>query len=212
MIARLSGKLIAVKSGEALVEVNGLTYGILISAFAEEALTLSGTIDREVTFHIFHYIEGGVAMGHMVPRLVGFLGEEDRDFFMLLITVPGLGVKKALRSLVISTAQVARAIELNDIQTLKMLPEIGAKTAQKIVMELRGKVALFAGAGEYEVAPEQPAAMFKEEYQHEAFEILRQLQYVESEAVEIIRRTCGMCPEITTADALIQEIFKRTKR
>ena len=72
--------------------------------------------------------------------------------------------------------------------------------------------ALFAGSGNYEVVPEKSMFPFTEEYQREAFEILKQLQYSESEALELVRRTCGTCPDITTVDEFIQEIFKQTKR
>ncbi len=212
MIARLRGILRSIESGQVLVEVNGITYSLLTSALVEEHLTEAGLVNREVEFHIFHYIEGGVALGNLVPRLVGFLNEEDLAFFNLLTTVQGLGVRKTLRALVMPTAAIALAIEMNDILTLKRLPEVGAKTAQKMVMELKGKALSFVESGEREAFPSRAEASLTEEYQRETVEILKQLQYSESEALVLVARTSAANPEITTADALVQEIFKRTKR
>ena len=144
MIAKLNGTLVSAHNGQAFVESHGITYAVLITSAVEERLIATGKIGQEITFHIWHYIEGNIAMGNLIPRLVGFLNATDLEFFSMLITVQGLGVKKALRSLVIPVKNMAKAIELNDTATLKKLPEIGEKTAQKIVVELKGKAAKFA--------------------------------------------------------------------
>lgn len=212
MIARLRGMLRSIESGQVLVEVNGITYSLLTSTLVEEHLTKAGLVNREVEFHIFHYIEGGVAMGHMVPRLVGFLNAEDLAFFNLLTTVQGLGVRKTLRALVLPTSAIARAIEMNDIPTLKRLPEIGAKTAQKMVMELKGKALSFIESGERESFPSRTEVSLAEEYQRETVEILKQLQYSESEALDLVARASAANPDIKTSDAMVQEIFRRVKK
>jgi holliday junction DNA helicase RuvA len=203
------GILDSVAEDHALVEVNGLTYGILISRELTERLITSGKVGQEVVLHTMQYIEGNVGMGNLLPRLVGFLSRADLDFFSLLISVQGLGVKKALRALVVPVKDVAKAIELNDVGTLKRLPEIGNKTAQKIVMELKGKVAQFAFLPEEEIPEAYGTSDMAEEYMAEAFQILLQLQYSDDEAREMIRRTAKAVPEINTSEKLIQEIFKR---
>jgi len=209
VIARIRGTLVSVNDGEALLELNGITYAVLITPPVEERLIATGKIGQEVTFHIMHYVEGSVGMGNLIPRLVGFLNRTDLDFFLMLITVQGLGVKKALRSLIIPVKDVARAIELNNITTLKKLPEIGSKIAQKIVVELKGKAAKFALLREEELPETKMEKGIEEEFQLEAIEILKQLQYHESEARDIVRHTVEECPDITTAEELIQEIFNR---
>ena len=211
MIARLKGTLKTVGSGEALLDVNGITYSVMVSSALQDELVSNGMIGDVIEFAIFHYIEGGVAMGHLVPRLVGFLTDGDRAFFQQLITVQGLGVKKALRALSIPIPQVARAIELEDVQTLKGLPEIGAKTAQKIVMELRGKVAAYAADPGGTLPVMEQKATLANEFQQEALEILKQLQYGEAEAIDIITRTSKANPGITSAEELIQEAFRRIR-
>ena len=203
------GILDSVTEDQALVEVNGLTYGVLISRELMERLITGGKVGQEVILHTMQYIEGNVGMGNLLPRLVGFLSKADLEFFTLLISVQGLGVKKALRALVVPVKDVAKAIELNDVETLKRLPEIGNKTAQKIVMELKGKVAKFAFLPEEEIPEAYGTSDMAEEYVVEAYQILLQLQYSDNEAREMIRRTAKAVPEINTSEELIQEIFKR---
>lgn len=209
MIAKICGTLASVNSGKALVELNGITYEIMIASSVEKRLLATEKIGHEVSFHTMHYVEGSVAIGNLIPRLVGFLNETDLDYFSMLITVQGLGVKRALRSLIIPVKEMARAIELNDLVTLKKLPEIGTKTAQKIVVELKGKVAKFALLLEDDLPFTDDTGDLKAEYQLEAVEILKQLQYDELEAKNIVNTTAEACPEITSAEELIQEIFNR---
>jgi holliday junction DNA helicase RuvA len=208
----IRGILDSVTEDQALVEVNGLTYGVLISRELMERLITGGRIGQEVTLHTMQYIEGNVGMGNLLPRLVGFLSKTDLEFFTLLITVQGLGVKKALRALILPVKDVAKAIELNDVGTLKRLPEIGNKTALKMVMELKGKAAKFAFLPEEEIPEAFPTGELEEEYQTETLEILIQLQYSEIEARELVHRTVKAFPEIKTSEQLIQEIFKKNKR
>ena len=90
-------------------------------------------------------------MGNLIPRLVGFLNQSDLEFFSMLTTVQGLSVKRSLKALTIPVKEMARAIELKNVSILKKLPEIGGKTAEKIIMELKGKVAKFALLREEEI-------------------------------------------------------------
>ena len=209
MIVRIRGRLDTVRGDLAYVESEGITYGVLICASTAERLVKSGMVGREVVFHTLQYIEGGIGMGNLIPRLVGFLSEGDLEFFTLLITVQGLGVRKTLRALVLPVRDIARAIELNDLMTLRKLPEIGAKTAQKIVMELKGKALPYAGlSGDEEPFAPQGEAL-AEEYQVEALAVLTQLQYPEAEARDIVVRTARARPDIQTSQELIQEVFRR---
>ena len=209
MIVRMSGILVSVSENQTLLEVNGITYAIMITRSVGERLIATGAVGQEVTLHTLHYIEGVMGMGNLSPRLVGFLNKTDLEFFSMLITVPGLSVKRSLKALTIPVKDMARAIELNDVAVLKKLPEIGGKTAQKIIMELKGKVAKFALLREEEIphiaVEEGPEA----EYQREAVDILMQLQYTASEAESLVRHSVESRPDITTAEDLIQEIFRK---
>lgn len=206
MIARITGILERVEPDEALVTAAGITYAVMIPRSVSERLVRTGAIGTEVTFHTMYYIEGGIGLGHLIPRLVGFLNETDLEFFMLLITVPGLSVKRSLKALVVPAKDVARAIELGDLAALRKLPEIGGKTAQKVVMELKGKSARFALLREEDL-PAAEQAPFAE-FQAEALSVLRQLQYSVDEAEALIRQVTGRRPDIATAEELIQELFR----
>lgn len=212
MIDRLRGTLLGVEDDHALVESGGVTYSILIGPAVGEILTGSGMVGEEAILYTIHYIEGGVGVGNLFPRLAGFLSPSDREFFSQLITVQGLGMRKALRSMSIPVSDYARAIELNDLITLRRLPEIGNKTAQKIVMELRGKVTAYAHLEEGEAVAVIHAPRIETECQEEAYQVLVQLQYSDEEARDLVSRAARARPDIVSSDALIKEIFRFQKK
>lgn len=110
--------------------------------------------------------------------------------------------------MVVPVRDIARAIEQNDLLTLKRLPEIGPKTAQKIVMELKGRAMAYAHLREDEISAAASAQTdMEEEYQIEAYEVLLQLQYSSNEARELVARIAKTHPEIRTSDILIKEVF-----
>ncbi|MFC1574444.1 OB-fold domain-containing protein [Candidatus Latescibacterota bacterium] len=139
MIVKIHGSLAGVEKDQALIEVNGITYGVLISKAVAAELLSTGAVGKEMTLHTLSYIEGNPGMGNLTPRLVGFPDKTDLDFFSMLTTVQGLGVKKALRALAIPVRDVARAIELNDIATLKNMPEIGGENCAEDYRGTPGK-------------------------------------------------------------------------
>jgi len=204
----MRGLLVAVEDDHACLEIGGIAFDIMISGAVAERLVMSGAVGTEVEFFTFSYIEGGVGMGHLVPRLVGFTNRTDLEFFHLLTTVQGLSVKKSLKALSIPVKEVSRAIELNNLTVLKGLPEVGPKTAQKIIVELKGKVAKFALLREEEITGTTAGLAAGEEFIAEAMAILQQLQYSEIDADSLIRKTLQRHPDIVSAEDLIQEIFR----
>ena len=142
MIARISGRLEEVSEGSALVDVGGgLWYEV--RAPAGDLERLARRVGRDVVLHTIHYLEGDPSHGQVTPRLLGFLAESDRDFFRIFTTVKGIGVRKALRSLVRPVSEIAAAIGAKETKLLKALPEIGPRTAERIVAELHGRVDQF---------------------------------------------------------------------
>ena len=79
-----------------------------------------------------------------MPRLVGFLSEVEREFFELFCSVDGVGVRKALRSMVRPVQDVAISIEEQDTKALSTLPGIGPATSERIIAKLRRKMPKFA--------------------------------------------------------------------
>lgn len=145
MISRVEGELIRVEDGRAEVRVGGIVHEVLIPA-ADEARLLT-QVGGAVQFHTLHYLEGQGQGSSFWPRLIGFRSPLERDFFELFTTVKGIGNRKALRALQMPFGMVAELIARRDVSMLTTLPEIGRKTAETIVVELKGKVERFTVLG-----------------------------------------------------------------
>ena len=139
MISRIEGVLEDVVEGVAEVRVGeGLVHELLVPACdAGELLTQQG---RRVSFFTLHYLESQGQGSHFVPRLIGFSSREQRAFFELLTTVKGIGNRKALRAMQVSHGRMAEAIAAGDAKFLSTLPEIGKRTAESTIVELKGKL------------------------------------------------------------------------
>jgi len=145
MIARITGKLVDLQGDNAYVEASpGIVYELMLPAFA--AHRLAPSLGQTVTLHTLQYLESQNQGASFLPRLAGFLTPMDKAFYLQLITVKGIGNKRALRALVLPTDQVAMAIADRDIKLLQTMPEIGKKTAETIVLTLREKVDVFLNA------------------------------------------------------------------
>ncbi len=206
MISRIRGKLALITDRYALVENGGLSYEVMVPSALAERLKESGRIGQDVTFETIYFIEAGDKKSNHYPKLLGFTDPVDREFFSLFTQVPGLGVKKALKSLVMPIREIATAIETRDVGKLSQLPGVGGRLADKIVAELRGKTAKFALSRSDEplAIKERPAPPFEAE----AIEVLQQLQYSRQEAQAMIRRALSANPRVVSAEELIAVIFK----
>ena len=80
----------------------------------------------------------------MFPRLIGFMSEVEREFFDLICSVKGLGAKKALKAMVRPVKDIAKAIEQQDVNTVKTLPGVGPRMAELMIANLRRKMPKFA--------------------------------------------------------------------
>lgn len=147
MITRLAGTLESVEGIEATVRLEGgLWRQVLVPAYLAERLREQ--TGRPVTLHTLEYLESQGQGSSYIPRLIGFASAQERRFFDLLTGVDGFGNKKALRALAHEPASIARAIAGGDAAWLTQLPEIGKKTAEKVILELKGKVQPFLSAEE----------------------------------------------------------------
>jgi len=206
MISRIRGELSLIDEAHALVENGGVSYQILLPSALAERLKSNGSVGKEVSFETIYYIEAGDRKSSHYPRLVGFDDAFDREFFSLYIQVPGLGVKKALKSLVIPIRDIATAIETKDAVCLNRLPGVGARLAEKIIAELHGKTAKFALSRKAEPLAKQPTPT--PPFAQEAAEVLTQLQYRQSEAKQMIDKALADNPKVKNAEELISCIFR----
>jgi Holliday junction DNA helicase RuvA len=200
MIARLSGRLEELRDGAARVDVGGgVWYEVLLPASDLERL--ARRVGQSVVFHTIHYVEGNPAHGVQTPRLIGFLAEQDREFFRVFTTVKGIGFKRALRALARPVGEVAAAIQAKDARFLVGLPEIGRRTAEQVIAELHGKVEAFAGAS-VAAAAEMPEAA------SEAVAVLVQLGEKRADAVALIERVLAVAPELAAPQAILQQAYR----
>ena len=130
MITRLTGTLARVLDDEARVTVGAFEYQVMVPEFVRRLIQMQQ--GKEVAFHTMHYFDGDPSRGKVVPRLVGFLHEDDLEFFELFCTVDGFGTKKALKALARPVKDIAEAIQRQDSKWLQTLPGVGAASADKI--------------------------------------------------------------------------------
>ena len=145
MIARITGTLIDLQGDTALIEASpGIAHELLLPAFVAQRLAPS--IGQAVTLHTLHFLESQNQGATFLPRLAGFLSPTDKAFYLLLVTVKGIGHRRALRALVLPVDQLVTAIVDRDIKLLQTMPEVGKKTAETIALTLRDKVDAFLNA------------------------------------------------------------------
>lgn len=204
MISKVSGKLTNIGEDKITVSVSdSISYDIFIPRFLFKHLV--GRIGQEIDFYTYHYLEGGIGGGTIIPRLVGFTSVEEREFFEKFITVPDIGVKKALRSFVIPTAEIASAIENAELKTLEKLPGIGKRSAQKIIAELKGKVAKYALMR----TAVEVSATVQSGLKEEVTDVLLQLGYTPREAELMIEKALSAEPSLDNAEDVLQAIYRQ---
>ena len=140
MIAAVNGEILTRRADHVVIEAAGVGYRLAVSAETLKAVPATG---REVFLH-----------AELISRddslaLYGFASEEERDLFGELISVSGIGPKVALAALSGGPVrELLRAIAAGDAKRFQAVPGIGKRTSERIIVELREKV---AGALEEEV-------------------------------------------------------------
>ncbi len=208
MIHAIKGKLTQIIEQSAYIENNGMIYEILLPSGLAERLKSNSGIGKEIEFKTIYFIEAGDRKSNHYPKLVGFLDAVDREFFSLFTQVPGLGVKKALKSLVLPIKEIATAIEMKDSSALNKLPGVGGRLAEKIIAELHGKASKFALSKTDEPLAVIPTQKAMEPLEAEAVEVLIQLQYKQEEAEKMIARAVENNPKISKVEDLISIVFR----
>ena len=132
MIGRITGTLLGIEQQTALVDVGGVGYEIEcpISTLCELP-----TVGETVTL-LTHFV-----VREDAQLLFGFLTHHDRESFRILIKISGVGPKLAIGVLSgLSGEELAAAVERDDVATLTRLPGVGKKTAERLLVELRGRM------------------------------------------------------------------------
>lgn len=137
MISYVNGQIAELNPALAVIETNGVGYGLLIS------LNTYTQIQGKTSAKL--YIES-VYVRDDNPRYFGFADLEERDLFRKLISVSGVGGGSAILMLSSLTApEIAGAINTANVTMLKSIKGIGEKTAQRIVVDLKGKMGKHEG-------------------------------------------------------------------
>lgn len=190
MIASVSGKVLVRRPDHVVVDAGGVGYRLAVSAETLKAVPAAG---RSATLH-----------SHLVARedslqLYGFSSEEERDLFLNLISVSGVGPKVALAVLSGGAPrELVRAIAGGDAKRFQAAPGIGKRTAERIIVELREKVGgeLADATGPTSTGDADPRA--------EARDGLLGLGYTPAEAERLLDRAEGESAEELIGTALRQ--------
>jgi holliday junction DNA helicase RuvA len=209
LISEITGEVLydRIQRTSLLLRVDSLCYEIFVPSGIASRLRTAQERRNPLTFYTIYYIDGGMGGGHLTPKLVGFLEPIDREFFEAFTTVPGVGFMKALKCLVQPLNEIARAIERGDTAFLQELPHIGAKTAERIVTELKGKMTKFALAHST-----QPLSVEKEsvsELKEEALAVLLQLEYSRAEAHRMVDDIFAKHKNVKTTEEFLRRVFEQ---
>jgi Holliday junction DNA helicase RuvA len=206
LITKISGKLVAVSDAVATLAIEAFEYEVMIPETARRRLqTMLG---ETVSLHTLHYLEGNPAQGRVVPRLVGFLNEVEREFFELFCSVDGVGVKKALRSMVRPVKDIAVLIEEQDAKGLSALPGVGPAIAERIIAKLRRKMPKFALLVGREEGGE---AEVERSVVDETFQILCSLGHSESDARRLLDAALASKQKFKDVESLLQAVYQHRR-
>ena len=180
MYAYIKGILAEITEDAIIVENQGIGYEIAVPGQVFDYLP---SVGEEVKIYTYHYVREDAIL------LYGFLTKENVRIFKMLIGVSGIGPKGALAILsVLSTDDLRFAILGDDAKAIAKAPGVGAKTAQRVIIELKDKLSLEDAfeqklANQAQKAELNPAVGVK----NEAILALTSLGYSQSEALKVLQ-------------------------
>ena len=201
MIAKLKGRLDSTGIDHAVIDVNGVGY--LVGA-SSRTLSALGPVGEAVTIHT----EMLVAEDSI--RLMGFASAEERDWFRLLTAVQGVGARVALAILsALDTAEIHRAVAMQDKATVARANGVGPKLAERIVRELKDKVGA-APIGSAVAAGSIPAPSVG--HAGDAVSALQNLGFKPAEAGAAVAAAQADLGEDATLDALVRLALRKAAK
>ncbi|MFR1951699.1 MAG: Holliday junction branch migration protein RuvA [Lachnospiraceae bacterium] len=180
MYAYIKGILAEITEDAIIVENQGIGYEIAVPGQVFDYLP---SVGEEVKIYTYHYVREDAIL------LYGFLTKEDVRIFKMLIGVSGIGPKGALAILsVLSTDDLRFAILGDDAKAIAKAPGVGAKTAQRVIIELKDKLSL-EDAFEQKLANQAQKAELNPTVgvKNEAILALTSLGYSQSEALKVLQ-------------------------
>ena len=202
MIAYVKGELVQKQIGYVVIDVGGLGYKVFMSEPSIDEIGKIGDIVKVYTY--YRVSEDDIS-------LFGFNSQEELRMFELLISVSGIGAKTAIAMLAcIEPSQFAIAVISDDIDTLKKIPGVGPKSAQRIVLELKDKMKKEQQIAELTNASlEQKSKVKKiivaDSKVQEATDALQVLGYTKKDVEKALE-------QIDTKDLSVEDIIKKALR
>lgn len=180
MIAFLSGKLLEKQATSVIVDVGGVGYEVTIplSTFYE-----LGEVGSEVQLRIFTHVREDAL------QLYGFKTSRERELYLKLISVQGIGAKSGIAMLSgMSADEIIAAIRTDNVARLTSIPGVGRKTAERMVIELRDKVGELAAGLPAEVSMAAGAAVGADGVFDDALSALVNLGYQKNAAEKALQQ------------------------
>jgi Holliday junction DNA helicase RuvA len=191
MIGRLRGTLLVKQPPSLVIDVGGVGYELEAPMSTFFDLPETG---REISLYTHYAVKEDTAV------LYGFLRESERSLFRSLQKVSGIGAKISLAVLSgVSTDEFARLIQLGDVASLTRIPGIGKKTSERIVVELRDRVARAVASAPTGTTP------VARDPRSEAEAALQQLGY---KPVEAARLAAAACEDGDDAETIIRKALR----
>jgi holliday junction DNA helicase RuvA len=197
MIGQLRGQLLSKKPNMLLLDVHGVGYEIFIPLTSFYELPGEG---NEVTLKIYTHVREDEF------TLFGFRSQREKDFFLKLISISGVGPKLAIS--ILSGAQVeelAQAIAENNLERLTSIPGIGRKTAERLVLELKSHITPFLLPEQVEAARQGGAPSALEE---DILSALTNLGYPRASA----EKALAMVLRSAECDRTFEDVLRNTLR
>ncbi|MCB1649668.1 MAG: Holliday junction branch migration protein RuvA [Pseudomonadales bacterium] len=201
MIGRIRGILAEKQAPDILVDVQGICYELQVPMSTIYQLPAPG--------------EGVVLHTHLVVRedahlLFGFYSLQERQMFRSLIKVSGVGPKMALAILSgMAVDEFVRTIRINDIAGLTRMPGVGRKTAERLIVEMKDRLAEWGGDMVLsDEAVSVPAGASAQPLSQEAETALIALGYKPAEATRMIAQVLKANPELTRSEELIRQALR----
>jgi len=205
VIKYVTGRLVEVFDSSIIMENGPFHFEVLVPDFVRH--NVQSLVGEDLSLHTILYFEGN-PQGRMNPRMVGFLSKVELEFFELFCSVDGVGVKKALRSMVRPVREVALMIENQDVKGLSTLPGVGPATAERIIAKLRRKMAKFALL----VSRDQAAALAVEpDLVDQTCEVLRSLGHNDTDARRLIDAAVESGEKFKDVETLLNAVYQQTR-
>ena len=202
MIAHLSGTLLSKQATSVIVDVSGVGYEVSIPLSTFYDLEDLGTT---VQLRIYTHVREDAI------QLYGFKTARERELFLKVISVSGIGPKLGITLLSgMSADEMIASIRTNDLARLTLIPGVGRKTAERLIMELREKVAELSSAQLEEELGAKPEVgeLTEDAARADALSALLNLGYQRSAAEKAIDAALGEGGDVTVESILRRSLKK----